>query len=208
MDTNNLRYPSPDSPEEWRWVDGSQGDYEIGSTGMLRSYKYGDARLLRGNIDRDGYRIYSMRINGRYVVRRAHRLVMEAFVGSAPEMLVLHYDGDPSNNDIRNLRYGNHAENSQDTIRHGRTTGFRTHCAAGHEYTTENTLVGAKGRRCRQCATKRRAKKRAELPEGAPQHGTESGYGYWRCRCEVCTVGHRVRCRERKRRKREANRLD
>lgn len=52
-----------------------------------------------------------------------HRLVLQAFVGAAPEgHECLHKDGDHSNNTLRNLRWGTRQENGHDQIRHGRST--------------------------------------------------------------------------------------
>lgn len=53
--------------------------------------------------------------------RYIHRLVLEAFVGPRPEGLVCcHWDGDPSNNRLDNLRWDTHRANGADAIRHGR----------------------------------------------------------------------------------------
>lgn len=50
-----------------------------------------------------------------------HSLVLEAFVGPRPDGLVCcHWDGDPSNNQLSNLRWDTQKANSDDTIRHGR----------------------------------------------------------------------------------------
>lgn len=52
-----------------------------------------------------------------------HRLVMFAFVGPPPTSLheVAHWDGDPTNNELSNLRWATHVENEADKIRHDRT---------------------------------------------------------------------------------------
>jgi hypothetical protein len=49
-----------------------------------------------------------------------HHIVAAAFLGPRPNgMLVLHADGDKSNNRLGNLRYGTHVENVADAKRHG-----------------------------------------------------------------------------------------
>lgn len=49
-----------------------------------------------------------------------HRLVLEVFVGPCPPgMECRHLDGNPANNNLDNLKWGTHIENSQDSIRHG-----------------------------------------------------------------------------------------
>lgn len=49
-----------------------------------------------------------------------HTLVLEAFVSPRPPGLeALHRDGQGTNNAAGNLRWGTHAENVQDALRHG-----------------------------------------------------------------------------------------
>ena len=49
-----------------------------------------------------------------------HRLVLEAYVGPCPEgMECRHLDGNSLNNNLGNLAWGTHLENSQDMERHG-----------------------------------------------------------------------------------------
>lgn len=48
------------------------------------------------------------------------RLILEAFVGPAPDGTeCCHGDGNIENNNLENLRWDTHAENMQDSIRHG-----------------------------------------------------------------------------------------
>lgn len=48
------------------------------------------------------------------------RLILEAFVGPCPEGLeACHYDGDCTNNALKNLRWDTHIENEKDKERHG-----------------------------------------------------------------------------------------
>lgn len=56
--------------------------------------------------------------------RTVHRLVLEAFVGPAPEGTEgCHWDGDPKNNRLDNLRWDTRIANIQDAIRHGTFVG-------------------------------------------------------------------------------------
>lgn len=49
-----------------------------------------------------------------------HRLVLTAFVGPCPKgMEGCHDDGDPLNNELRNLRWDTPRGNSQDRLKHG-----------------------------------------------------------------------------------------
>jgi hypothetical protein len=54
--------------------------------------------------------------NRRYI----HHLVLEAFVCPRPPGLVCcHWDGDPANNTLSNLRWGTYKSNCDDMLRHG-----------------------------------------------------------------------------------------
>jgi hypothetical protein len=77
-------------------------------------------RFLRPSIDRDGYHQYRMVRGGKQYCRKAHRLVLEAFVGPCPEgMECRHLDGNPQNNHVSNLCWGTVSENHRDKKRHG-----------------------------------------------------------------------------------------
>lgn len=64
------------------------------------------------------------RDRGKGVTVRRHTLVAEAFIGPRPfdSAHVRHLDGDPSNDDPSNLKWGTAKENGEDTVRHGRST--------------------------------------------------------------------------------------
>lgn len=85
------------------------------------------------------------------------RLVLAAFVGSAPDdkPFALHRNGDPTDNWIGNLYWGTPKENMEDKVRHGNHhESNKTHCPRGHEYTPENTLRRKSNptwRDCREC---------------------------------------------------------
>jgi hypothetical protein len=54
------------------------------------------------------------------VAHYVHRLVLEAFVGPRPPGLICcHNDGDPTNNQVENLRWDSYRANSEDMLRHG-----------------------------------------------------------------------------------------
>lgn len=57
---------------------------------------------------------------GKVICRYVHRLILEAFVGPAPDgMQVCHNDGDTTNNRLDNLRWDTPVKNCADKIRHG-----------------------------------------------------------------------------------------
>jgi hypothetical protein len=52
--------------------------------------------------------------------RLIHHLVLEAFVGPRPPGLICcHWDGDPANNRVENLRWDTYKSNCDDMLRHG-----------------------------------------------------------------------------------------
>jgi hypothetical protein len=58
--------------------------------------------------------------DGRSCHRLVHRLVLEAFVGLRPDgMQCRHLDGNPANNNLRNLAWGTPAKNQHDRVTHG-----------------------------------------------------------------------------------------
>jgi hypothetical protein len=57
---------------------------------------------------------------GKKVRRYIHHLVLDAFVCPRPPVLICcHYDGDPANNRLANLRWDTHQSNMDDMLRHG-----------------------------------------------------------------------------------------
>ena len=124
--------------EEWRPVPGYEELYEVSDRGRVRSLdrivEYSSQRVRynryvrRGKIlktpaNSGGYSCCALYKNGSRKDYEIHWLVAEAFIGPRPYgSLILHYDGNPSNNNLSNLRYGSNKDNGEDMIRHGRTS--------------------------------------------------------------------------------------
>lgn len=160
--------------EQWKAVAGYEGLYEVSDRGNVRSLDrtitYRDGRvyqaqgqILKPSYAKDGsYPVVGLSRRGTAVRHYVHTLVLEAFTGPAPAgMECRHMDGNPTNNDRSNLKWGTRYENIHDQIRHGTHVKFkeRTHCRHGHEYTPENTYVNAKGSPvCRECTRIRHAR--------------------------------------------------
>lgn len=157
---------APSLPK-WLPVVGYEGLYEVSDHGEVRSLdkltrgRYGP-RLVRGTLLRatmsNNHLAVGLCREGEQNTRRVHHLVLESFVGPRPEgKQGLHWDDDPYNNHIENLRWGTRSENMQDRIRNGRNYNLnKTHCHRGHEFTSSNTLWRKDGgRSCRECKRQR-----------------------------------------------------
>lgn len=123
--------PEVDPNEEWRPIPGWEAEYEASNFGNVRSvlravpHPNGSTltiiqRPIRQAANpRSGHMTVSLCRDGRCVKRYVHQLVLSAFVGPKPDgMEGCHYDGDPANNRLENLRWGTHEENMQDAVRH------------------------------------------------------------------------------------------
>jgi hypothetical protein len=115
----------------------------------------------QGLLDEDGYG----RVKVHNTDTRAHRAMFEAWYGVKlkPEDVLLHGCDNPKCFNPHHLRKGTQAENVADMDAKGRrvsASALVTHCPSGHEYTVDNTVVYADGkRRCRQCIRDKRKSK-------------------------------------------------
>jgi len=90
--------------------------YRVKSLPKRGSHK----EYLQPCIDKMGYPRVTLRKNGRYNVRKIHRLVLEYFVGPCSEgMQCRHLNDIKTDYRIENLRWGTQSENQQDSIRNG-----------------------------------------------------------------------------------------
>jgi hypothetical protein len=110
--------------KEWRTLPWLAG-YEVSEDGDVRHTSRKATRpagyVLKGCVQRDGYRIYKLTVFGFKRIYKAHRLVCEAFHGRPPNerMEVAHFDGNPANNHYTNLRWASRQENDRDRVAHG-----------------------------------------------------------------------------------------
>lgn len=161
--------------EQWRPIPGYEGSYEVSDQGRVRSldrliiYSNGDRHHTKGRIksasdNGNGYLTVTLSRHNSDVRRYIHRLVLEAFVGPAPEgMEACHENAKRYDNRLSNLRWDTKIENSKDIVTAGNSPANWTHCKRGHEFTPENTLRQNGGKRaCKAChkEVKRRYRKR------------------------------------------------
>jgi hypothetical protein len=94
--------------EEWKWVNGFEGVYQISNFGRLKSYKkYKDGYILSNTNQKGGY-LSVVLTNKAVKLRRCtriHVLVAEHFIGEIPKGYhVDHIDGNKQNNIVTNLQ--------------------------------------------------------------------------------------------------------
>lgn len=125
--------PHDSLDEEWRPIPTWDG-YEISNHGRVRSWKQRSRekrctwivdynqppRILKSDL-RNGYpSVLLIRFGFDRSWFAIHRLVLEIFVGAAPEGHEgAHNDGDRTNNRLSNLRWATHIDNNKDKILHG-----------------------------------------------------------------------------------------
>lgn len=94
--------------------------YAVGCDGSIWSRHSGTWKELRPHPDRDGYLQVTLCHNKKRTFRKVHHLVLEAFVGRRPKGAECrHLDGNPTNNEYTNLKWGSSLENSDDVRKHG-----------------------------------------------------------------------------------------
>lgn len=119
-----------DPPEEWRPIPGYEGRYDVSNHGRVRSWRVpgqangclSEPRLMRPTPWQSGHCYVSLCTAGQVKKLGVHEAVLFAFVGSRPTLKHhgAHWDGDPGNNKLYNLRWATASENEADKARHGR----------------------------------------------------------------------------------------
>ena len=108
--------------EEWRDIPGFDGDYQVSTTGIVKSYK----RSARGKIlkqyeDRYGYLKVVLYKNDKPHYFTVHRLVAMTFLPKMEgENSVDHIDFNRKNNNLENLRWCTEKENTKHSYDAGR----------------------------------------------------------------------------------------
>lgn len=184
--------------EVWKPVVGWEGFYEVSSLGRFRSLRRGT--VFQGTPNASGHRMVSMSRGGQRTQALIHRLIAEAFIGLPPEgkPLVLHWDDNPDNNHVNNLRYGDLSDNQKDAVRNGGHSQTRkTECIRGHELSGDNLRRDRRGNRvCKSCQAMHGRESRKKyggmgLPEGDERHGSVAGYSLYKCKCGICARAKR-----------------
>ncbi len=99
---------------EWKSGKGFEGQYEVSNTGLIKSLKGKEEKILKSRVhSKTGYVTVVLSDNGSKYSRLVHRLVAEAFIENPenkPE--VNHIDENKENNNLSNLEWNTHKENS------------------------------------------------------------------------------------------------
>lgn len=103
--------------EQWREVPGWPA-YSVSDHGRVIGPR---GRVLRPDTIKGGYQRVTLCAAPRVWRPTVHRLVLTAFLGSAPDdaPVARHMDGDSRNNRLSNLQWGTTSDNEGDKVRHG-----------------------------------------------------------------------------------------
>ena len=76
-------------------------------------------REIKGSIDKYGYKTYRITVDGEKKHLKGHRLMLNAWIGEQPNLVVNHKDGNKQNNALSNLEWCTVAENNTHAIQTG-----------------------------------------------------------------------------------------
>ncbi len=135
--------------EAWKDIPGYEGLYQVSDMGRVRSLDRITKRnhhlkgrpIRQKTLPQRGYRLVILTdYEGSPKTWYVHALVLTTFVCSRPQGLeCCHADNDPSNNNLKNLRWDTHKANEDDKILAGNITiGERNGCA---KLTTEQAFA-------------------------------------------------------------------
>lgn len=95
--------------EIWKDVKGYEGLYQVSNLGRIKSFNYmntGKEKILKNRLDKGGYYSIVLYKNGKYINKKVHRLVAEAFIPNLDNLpQVNHKDENKLNNRVDNLEW-------------------------------------------------------------------------------------------------------
>jgi hypothetical protein len=121
--------------EVWKDIKGYEGLYQISNLGIVKSLvrkvvsvkkkkhmRTTKERILTNVINAQGYYMINLNINGTSKTCKIHRLVAKTFIPNPDNKCCInHIDGDKLNNEVINLEWVTHQENSKHAHKMGLT---------------------------------------------------------------------------------------
>lgn len=107
--------------ELWKYYPYSTLDYLVSSLGRVARRVLNKWKLIIPATDKLGYKRVNIKINKNKSIHvLVHRLVLETFRRKRlPHEVCRHLNGKPSNNELRNIKWGTQQENTDDKWLHG-----------------------------------------------------------------------------------------
>ena len=103
--------------------------YYISKDGVVVSTLQGKPKIIKPHKNYGGYDSIGLHKDGRAKTKTIHRLLAETYIDNPDNLpFVLHYDDDPSNNSLDNLRWGSPSDNMQDMVRNGHGAHEEVYC--------------------------------------------------------------------------------
>lgn len=107
---------------DWRSIKGYEGCYEVSNTGVVVSLpreihfmdriRKSKRKILKHNIDKYGYAVVTLYLEGVPKTLKIHRIVLESFTGTTGQT-VNHKDCNKLNNHLDNLEWATISENNK-----------------------------------------------------------------------------------------------
>ena len=102
----------PLDEEEWKEIEGTNGNYYVSNLGRIKSYKGYKALILKPYLTNNGYERVDIVVDDMRVSKLVHRITASAFL-PAPnsiDMELHHIDNNKRNNKVVNLEWLTHKE--------------------------------------------------------------------------------------------------
>lgn len=98
--------------EIWKPIAECNGEYIVSTHGRVKSLKFGKERILKPNLNTQGYPIVGICLNGKLISRTIHKLVALSFIPNTENKpQVNHKNGIKTDNNVANLEWVTRSEN-------------------------------------------------------------------------------------------------
>lgn len=111
--------------EIWKDIKGFEDIYQVSNYGNIKNLKYNTGSIRKSYLDRDGYPNIFLQVKNTRYRKFVHRLVAEAFIDNPHNLpCVNHKDGNKTNNNVENLEWVTHKENTIHAVKTGLMKNF------------------------------------------------------------------------------------